>query len=99
MHQMRMRVNEAGENDAAAEVEFARATGFAQAFDATARTNSRDASLANEERAIANDTEIAERSATPRSRSAKSEKLGAAGDEDVCLPGTGGGFRHGCQRY
>lgn len=94
-----MRIDEAGDDDVVGEVEFAGAAGFAEAFDLAARADGGDASIANEERAIADDSGIAERPATARYGSAKSEKLSAARHESVLLPRLCESFVHGCQRY
>ena len=85
---MRMRINEAGENDASAQIEFTRPAGFRKIFNAAARADGGDASVAKQQCAIANDAEIAERTATARRGSTKSEKFGAANDEDVFSPMT-----------
>lgn len=96
---MRMRINEAGEDNTSAEIEFARVARVAEAFDAAARADGGDASVANQQCAIANDAKIAERTATAWCDSAKSKKFGASGDEDVFRLRRGGDFSHGCQRY
>jgi len=45
--QMRVRINEAGEDDAATEIKFASAARLAEAFHAAARADGGDASVAN----------------------------------------------------
>lgn len=85
---MRMRINEAGKNDASAEIEFARAARFAEVFNAAARADGGNAPIANQQRGIANDARIAERAATAWCSSAKSKKFGAPSDENIFAPRT-----------
>ena len=96
---MRVRIDESGKDNAAPEIDFARAARFAEVFHAAARADGGDASVANQKRAIANDAQIAERVATARRGTAQSDKFGASGDEDVFRFRPGGDFSHGCQRY
>ena len=96
---MRVRIDEAGEDDAAAEVESARATGFAEAFDPAARADGGDASIVNEKRTIANDGKIVECAATTGRSSAKSEELGASGDQQIGCLVTFVDWRHATERY
>lgn len=98
-NEMRMRIDETGKNNTSAEVEPARAVGFAEAFDAAARPNADDTPVANQQRAIANDAQIAKRAATARCRAAQSDQFGASGDEDVFRLRRERKFSHGCQRY
>jgi hypothetical protein len=72
---MRVRINEAGENDASAEIYFLGATRVAQAFDVFARPDGVNFALANQERAVADDFEITQFAAASRSGSAQGEKL------------------------
>lgn len=97
--QMRVRIDEPGKNNTSAEVEFTRAARFAEAFNAATRSDGGDTSVANQQRAIANDAEIAKREATARRRPSQSEKLRAASDEHISQLRGGREFSHGCQRY
>ena len=74
-NQVRMRIDESGENDASAEIEFLGATRLAQAFDVFARSDGVNFALANQERAIADNFEIAQFAAASRSGPAQGEKL------------------------
>jgi len=83
-----MRINEAGKDNASAEIEFTRPAGFRKPFNAAARADGGDAPVANQQRAIANDAKIAECAATARRGSAQSKKFGASGDENIFSPRT-----------
>ena len=85
-NEMRMRINEARQNDAPAEVKFTRVASFAEAFNAAARVDRGDASVANQQRTIANDAQIGERLSTARRGSPQSEKFSAASDENIFSP-------------
>jgi hypothetical protein len=74
-NQVRMRIDESGENDASAEIEFLGATRLAKAFDVFARSHGVNFALANQERAIADDFKIAQFAAASRSGPAQGEKL------------------------
>lgn len=91
MDQMGVRINEARKHDASAKIESTRAAGFAKAFNAAKRADGGDASIVNQQGAIANDSEIGESGPSARGRTAKGEEFGAAGDQQ--------GFHCGCQRY
>lgn len=78
---MRVRVNEAGDDDAPSEIEFAGAAGFGDALDTTVRTDSCDASVANEDGAIAEDAWLGKSFAATRHGATKREDLRAIGEE------------------
>jgi len=82
-NKVRMRIDEPGENDASAEIEFLGATRLAKAFDVFARSHGVNFALANQERAVADDFEITQFAAASRSGPAQGEKLRAASDEQV----------------
>ena len=74
---MRVRIDEAGKNHAAAEIQLLGAARFLQALDAAARADRRDAVAVDEQRAIANDAEFARalvRGAGPHPRSVSSSE-------------------------
>ena len=84
---MSVRINEARQNNAPAEIQFFRVPSFRQPFDAAFRAHSRDAVLMHQNRAIANNFELPKRAPAPRHRSAHRQNLRATGNQPV---------RHGC---
>jgi len=81
MNKVRVRIDEAGNDDAAGEIEFADAAGFGQAFDAAARTDGGDVSVANEKRRVGDDLRISERTSPTRRGASKRKDLRAIGQE------------------
>ena len=88
---MRVRIDEAGNDDAASQIDFAGAAGFGQALDAATRTDGGDESIANQNRAVEDDVGPIEGFAAARRGSAKREDLGAICDEQRFLHA---GLRH-----
>lgn len=67
---VRVRVDEAGKNDAAVQVEFARTARFGKAFDAAAWTDGGDVSIMDEKRPIQKDARVSKLPAPARRRAA-----------------------------
>lgn len=81
MNKMRVRIDEAGNDNASSEIEFACAAGFGQPFDRSARANGGDATVANQKRAVGDDARVSKRAAAARRRTAKRENLRAIGEQ------------------
>ena len=82
-NQMRVGIDEPWEDDAPAQVQFFRATRCAPAFDAAARSHSCDAIATDENGAIPDNLEVAQRFAAAGSRAAQGEEFRAACDQQV----------------
>ncbi len=82
-NQVRVRIDEAGKNHAAAEIELFGAARLLQALDAAARADRRDAIAVDEQRAIANQAQFREGSSAARDGAAQREQLRAAGNQPV----------------
>ena len=82
-NQMRVRIDEAWQNDASGEINLFGTARFAQFLDAAAWTDGRDAVFADQDCAVADDAEVAERFAAAGNGTAQSQQLRAAGDEQV----------------
>ena len=72
---MSVRINESGQDDAAAEVHLFCPPRAAKAFDAPPPAHGRNPVVANEQRAIANDSEFGERPPAPRHRPAQRQQF------------------------
>ncbi len=82
-NQVRVGIDEAGENDATGEIEFFGAARGAEFFDAAAGADGGYAVFADEDGAVADDTEFAEGFAAAGNWAAESQQLRAAGDQPI----------------
>lgn len=96
VNEVSVRIDEAGQDDATQEIEFAGATGFGEAFDAAARAEGGDASFADQKRGVGDDGGIVELAAATRRGAAKREELGTVGEEQGTLRAGLGHVRFGC---
>ena len=82
-NQMRVRIYEARQNDAAREIDLFGAARLTQFFDSAAWTDGCDAVFVDQDCAVENDAEVAESFAAAGNWSAQGQQLRAAGDEQV----------------
>ena len=68
---MRMRIDKAGQDDAAREIELFRTARFPRAFDVAARSYRHDAIVAYKKSAVSNNSQLAQRATAPRYSAAK----------------------------
>lgn len=85
MNKMSVGIDEAGNYNAASEVEFSGATRFGEAFDAAARADGGDASVADEKSAVGDDAWFGEGATAARRGAAESKEFGAVGKEQEVL--------------
>src|SRR5690348_5083315 len=87
-NQVRMRIDEAGQENASAQVEFFGATSSAKPLDSSARPDGGDAVATDEDGPIANDFQVAQGGAATGNGTAQGEQLRAARNQQVRHVGT-----------
>jgi hypothetical protein len=80
---MSVRVNKSRQDYPAAKIQFFCAAGTAQTLNAPPLSGSRNPVAVNKQRAIADDSKLAQRSPPPGDRPAQSQEFRAAGNQPI----------------